>query len=368
MKKLSGDDLTVTFPHDGDILCRHDGTIQDDRLLLEVRGAAHTGGSIRINGVPADAADGWFCARVPLEEGRQIICVSIERDGAVVEENLQVTVNLQSRRRYRFSIDDNIEFLADIGKNPAAYESLFDHWYLAFWRDLHREFGTKVHINIYFQNDARDFNLTQFPDTFREEWQENSDWLHLSFHAVQDQPARLYRNASYELMATHYEMVAEQIQRFAGPEVTGNVTTIHWAECPREALRAIRDRGIDTFIALPRRYGECTTGYYLDPETKARLAYRDAWMDTDEGFTFVCCDCVVNSLPLDDILPYIRRQASDPHTGEMLELLIHEQYFRKELPIYQPDIFDKVRQSVQWVTEQGYEPVFWADGFLGTPE
>lgn len=360
-----GDELRITFPRDGDILCRHDGQLVDGRLVVEVRGMAF-GDTVTVDGVEAQLEDGWFSAQVKLERGLQTIPVVMEKGGYVVQEDLEVAVNLHSRKRYRFSIDDNIEFLADIGRDPDAYDSLFDHWYLAFWRDLHREFGTKVHINIYFQTVARDFNLTQFSDRFRDEWEDNSDWLHLSFHAIQDQPNRLYRNASYDLMATHYDMVAEQIERFAGPAVTGHVTTVHWAECPREALRAIRDHGIDTFIALPCAWGECTTGYYLDEATKARMSRRDAWMDTDEGFTFVSCDLVVNSVPLEQVVPRIRDQAADPHTGEMLELLIHEQYFRKELPIHQPDVCEKVRRAVQWVTDHGYEPAFWADGFLGT--
>jgi hypothetical protein len=56
------------------------------------------------------------------------------------------------------------------------------------------------------------------------------------------------------------------------------------------------------------------------------------------------------------------------HTCEMIELLIHEQYFWQETGIYQPTIKDKVRTAVEWVSHRGYEPVFWGDGFLGVPE
>ena len=49
------------------------------------------------------------------------------------------------------------------------------------------------------------------------------------------------------------------------------------------------------------------------------------------------------------------------------ELLIHEQYFREELPWYQPGIQDKVIESLRWVTARGYQPVFWGDAFLGNP-
>ncbi len=358
----------MNFPVDGDILCRHDGSITDGRLHITAHGAAPGGGEVAVNGVAATLVDGWFSAPVALGAGRQLITIRWECGGRVTEHRIGVTVNLNSRKRYRFSVDDNIEFLTDIGKDPGAYPSLFDHPFLGFWRHINEEFGTKVHINIYYQNDARDFNLTMFPDTYRGEWEANSDWLHLSFHALQNYPNRIYRDAGYDLMATHFEMVMAEIDRFAGECVYGNVTTVHWAEATVEGLRALRDRGVDTFIALPAPYGrEYTTMYYLDPERAGHAATRDAWQDTAEDFTFVMCDQVVNGKALDEVVPDITRQAASPHTGEMIEFLIHEQYFRKDLPIHQPDVTEKVRRAVAWAAENGYEPCFWSEGFLGSP-
>jgi len=359
--------LQINTPRDGDILNRHDGEMRDGKLHLKVYGAALQGGQVTVNGVAANVADGWFAADIALEAGHQLITAQLQLGAVMMEQRIGVVVDLSSRKRYRFSVDDNIEFLVDIGRDPDAYDSLFDHWFLSFWRDIHREFGTKVHINIYYQNEARDFNLTRFPDKYRNEWEENAQWLHLSFHALQNFPNRIYQNAGYELMATHFEMVMNEIDRFAGEQVYGNVTTVHWAECPVEGVRALRDRGVDTFIALPRPGGgECNTIYYLEQSQGAHLAARDAWQDTAEDVTFVTCDQVVNGKALGDIVPHLEQQAANPHTGEMIELLIHEQYFRRDLPIYQHDVMEKVRRAVGWMGEHGYEPVFWSDGFLGS--
>ena len=64
----------------------------------------------------------------------------------------------------------------------------------------------------------------------------------------------------------------------------------------------------------------------------------------------------------------IQERSAIPQAADIIELLIHEQYFRRELDYYQPDIMDKVRAALDWVTDNGYEPVFWSDGFLGTPQ
>ena len=70
--------------------------------------------------------------------------------------------------RYRFMIDDNSFFLRDIAQK--GYKSLFDCFYLKGLRELHRKYGTRFCLNIYyvaaddvkFPTDA-DFRLPQFP-------------------------------------------------------------------------------------------------------------------------------------------------------------------------------------------------------------
>lgn len=354
--------LQISSPHNGDVLTRHDGTESNSTLTVRVQGIAPQGAQVRVNGIAASRQGQSFACDVPLTGRRNSIVA--ETNGS--REGIDVWWLPNSRKRYRFSIDDNILFLKDLGTDPSAYASLFDHWYLAFWREMHRTFRNKVHINIYYQTD--EFDLTQMPDKWRTEWQENAEWLHLSFHALQDKPDRPYRHAKYAQIAHDYDLVCGHIRRFAGDEVLSSTTTVHWAECPKEAVAALRHRGIQTLVALfdVQGYeGECTTGYYLPREQCAYCDTRGAWYDRETDLFFVRCTSVVNTLDLDDVERCLDQRTDTPHTAEMVELLIHEQYFRKELRYYQPMVMDKVRRALRWVTERGYEPVFWSDGFLG---
>ena len=356
--------LKIAHPRDGDVLTRHDGVETAEALTVTVLGTAPPGEAVFVNGAEAFVEGSAFSCEVPLSRRRNTLTA---RAGGAVDEIL-VFWNKGSRKRYRFSADDNILFLRDLGLEPDKYASLFDHWYLAFWREMHEEFGTKFHANIYYQTDG--FDLTQMPAKWRDEWQANASWMHLSFHALQDKPDRPYRNATYAQMAHDHDLVCGQIRRFAGNEVLGNTTTVHWAECPKDAIAALRDRGIENVVALfdVQGYkGECTTGYY---HARGHCAYcdtRGAWHDPETALTFVRCTSVVNALEAEDIDAALEARTSTPHTGEMVELLIHEQYFRKEFAYYQPSVTDKVRTALRWVTDRGYEPVFWSDGFLGTP-
>ncbi len=356
-------EVRITSLRDGDIVTGSDGVESEGGLRLRIEGTAPVGVPVTVNDVHTKAGPEGFSCEVTLTD--KVTRIVAKTAGASDEVRV-LWLKGGARKRFRFSVDDNIEFLKDLARTPEGYPSLFDHWYLGFWRELHRGFGVKVHLNIYYQTD--DFDLTDMPDCWREEWEANAHWLHLSFHALQDKPDRPYRHARYPQMAHDFDLVTGHIRRFAGNAVLSTTTTVHWAECPRDAALALRDRGIETLVALFDRQGydgECTTGYYLDRELCAHCDGRGAWHDFDTGLTFIRCTAVVNALKVDEVESFLEARTATPQTAEMLELLIHEQYFRKELTFYQPDVMEKVRRSVAWAVARGYEPVFWSEGVLG---
>ena len=228
---------------------------------------------------------------------------------------------------------------------------------------MHEDFGAKIHMNLYYQTVDGRFNLSMLPTKWRDEFERCSPWLHLSFHALQDKPDRIYKDATYDQMARDFELVMGEIHRFAGEAVTTRETTVHWAEAPREACQALAERGVDVLIGIFGGIPEAvTTKYYLEIYAAARIRDRDAWRDNEEGITFVDCDLVVNTLAVDAVAPAIEERAANPHTGELMELLIHEQYFRQEIAdLYQPDVQQKVEAALHWVVGHGYRPSFWAD-------
>ncbi len=354
--------IVPLFPHDGDVLNRHDGEEANGQLHITVRGEAPAHVPVNVNGIEALRDGRTFTCRVSLAKQRNIITIKAGK----TKQELLLWWDQDSRKRFRFSCDDNIEFLRDLATKPEDYPSLFDHPFLGFWREMHDTYGAKIHLNIYYQTNG--FTLENMPDTWKKEWQRNAPWLHLSFHARQDKPDRPYHDADYGQLAGDYDLVCNEIRRFSGEEVISTTTTLHWADCPTKTLSALRDRDIRRVIGLfETKNGVCTTGYQLPPDITAHCDTRGAWYHRQTDMMFVRCTAVVNALEVARIAPYLDTRTNTPQTSEMVELLIHEQYFRKELHYYQPTIHEKVRTALEWVTEHGYEPVFWSDGFLGTP-
>jgi hypothetical protein len=314
---------------------------------------------VTVNGAAATVQGREFQA-VARISGRQAVITAATEDGF---DAVTVLYDHSSFRRYRFSLDDNIWFLRDIARsNP---KSLFDNPYMALWRRLHQAYGTKFNCNIYYQ--CEDFNLSMMPDRYRGEWRDHAEWFRLTFHALQNDPAEPYIRATYAQIARDYDLVANDILRFAGPEVMNTFTTIHWGEAPREACRAVRDRGIKGLCGyFFLRNGQPKVSYYLDAEHTEYLAGRDYWKDLDQDLIFIRHDIVVNGVKLADIGPHLEKVAANPHQQEVMELMIHEQYFYPHYVAFIPEYAERCEAAVRWVTENGYKPVFYSDGFIGT--
>ena len=82
-------------------------------------------------------------------------------------------------KTFCFTVDDNIRFLKEITEN--AYSSIFEHPYLAMYKRLHEEFDLKVQLNLFYRTE--DFDLSKMSSAYYSEWEENADWLKLSFHS-----------------------------------------------------------------------------------------------------------------------------------------------------------------------------------------
>ena len=355
--------LRITDPVDGAILNRHDGEAVSGGLRIAVRGTIQGAGPVRVNGAPVSVENGRFATSLTLKARETRIVAEASggrRDEAVV------LWDRDSFPRYRFSTDDNIWFLRDIARHADTYHSIFDNPYLAFWRAMHEKYGTKIHFNIYYQTQG--FNLSQMPDKFRPEWQANASWIHLGMHARGNDPDRPYLHASGQQVRADYRLIDHEIERFAGKSLTCSEMTVHWGEIPREGIQALREEGVKTqvayFIANPD--GLALASLYVPLDQWRYLSGHDYWKDRQLDVILVRHDMVINMFALPDIIPNLERLAADPHQSEVIELMIHEQYFYPDYVAYEPDYRQRVETAIRWVTEKGYKPVFYNDGFLGT--
>ncbi len=355
----------IEWPFNGAVLNHRHGVQASEGLEIVVRGLAPFSDRVSVNGQPAERSGHRFSAKVRLKNQVEEIVAISEGYSGRQEHRIRVLWDRNSIPRYRFAIDDNGFFLRDIAQKQ--YQSLFDCFYLEMLRKFHQKYGTKFVLNIYYTT-GDGFTLRDFPDRYRGEWADNADWLKLAFHAYADKPDRPYQYAPPEKVIADLELVQEQILRFAGEATYCPTTIIHWGMVLPATLPALARKGIRVLSGYFRKLqGVWDVNYHLDPVRCEYLAGHDALMDFDTGIVFSKIDIVCNTVPPDNVIPTLQPLAEDPNTAEIMDLMTHEQYFWPFYDHYLPDHAERLDVALRWVTEKGYKPVFFHEGFLGVP-
>jgi hypothetical protein len=355
--------VKILEPFHGAVLNHRHGKQSRDGLTIRVSGQAPVGARVTVNGVVCRREKNHFETEIVLKDHETDLVAVAEDSTARQDNRVRVVWDRYSEPRYRFSIDDNSFFLRDIVQKK--YASLFDCFYLKMLRELHKKYGVKFTVNIYYTT-GDDFTLPQFPDRYKGEWRDNADWMKLAFHAYANDPARPYQDAPPEKLIADLDLVAAEIHRFAGAEAYALPTVIHWGMTRHSAFKPLFRKGVRV---LSGYFGKRKTGYdvnYRWNDTVSEyLSRHDAWKDFDSGLVFSRVDIVCNSVPIDRIVGTLEPQAKDPNTAEIMDLFTHEQYFWPFYSNYIPDHPQRLDTAIRWVTERGYKPVFFHEGFLG---
>lgn len=361
----SSDRIQISEPFSGAVLNRRHGEAVGGGLKISVSGTAPSGDRVTVNGQPARRENERYFADVVLRDKVTDITAVAEAEASRSEAHVKVRWDRHSFPRYRFSIDDNSFFLRDIAQKN--YRSLLDSWYLKMLSDLHARYGVKFTVNIYYTT-GDDFSLPQFPDRYRGQWQDLSGWLKLAFHAHANDPDRPYQDAPAEKLLADLDQVAAEIDRFAGPETYAPPTVIHWGMTRQSALEPLTTRGVKALSGyFAKINGVYDVNYRFDDVVSEYLSRHDAWMDFSTGIVFSRVDIVCNNVPVDRTVPTLEPQIQDPNTAEIFDLFTHEQYFWPFYRNYIPDHAQRLDTAIRWVTERGYKPVFFHEGFLGAP-
>ena len=311
--------LRICEPFCGAVLNHRHGRQVEGGLAIPVWGLAPEGEPVTVNGVPARRLGERFATEVVLSAPEtDVIAVSNGVSGRS-EHRIRVVWDRHSKPRYRFAIDDNSFFVRDIATKK--YKSLFDCHYLDGLRKLHRKYGAKFCLNMFFSTPESDFNLSQFPALYKGEWADSADWLKLAFHAYAEFPDRPYQNCTPEKLAQDLDLVAGEIVRFAGEATYAPPTVVHWGMVHPSAWPVLTRRNVKVLTGyfMPNTGSSYTTdgeafsveqsgtpfgydvNYSLDNVRSEYLSQHDALKDFASGIVFSRVDIVCNNVPLAQI-------------------------------------------------------------------
>ena len=371
-----GKPLHFVFPIDGDCLNAHDGTLTENGLEITAAVSAPRGRNVKINGCAAEFDGQDYICTVRLNKSRAGLCKTVlsASDDKGDCDCIAVYDVSKTQGGFRISSDDNILFLRDINDNRDTYKSIFENPYLAVYKRAHDLYGAKVHLNLFYETDdmhtfnekGQYFNLSMMTDKFKSEFEQNSDWLRLSFHARSEFPPKPYEHTSAQRIKEDAQLINRQIIRFAGQKTLARGATVHFGTATREGTAALRALGC-AFLAgyfEHTKDGKPLVAYYYPDRLTDRIGARDFWMNTEDDILHAHIDLVLNAVKYPQLLTELEKIRLCPHRAGFLELMIHEQYFYPQYSRHIPEFELLITDSAKWAVQNGYRGMFFSDELL----
>lgn len=344
--------LKVTFPIEGELLnASHAVSIDSSNRSMRIglQGTSLPHARIFVNGVECHSdSHGVFSQEVNVQGAFPEIQVSSDSRTILVHP----VCDFNPTRRYNFFIDDNSFFLTEIAQKK--YASLFDCFYLRFLRSMHEKYGVKVTLNTFFRNDHHPFDMTQMPDSYKSEWQDNAHWLRMAPHAYSEFPDAPYSKVFPEKLPEHFEAIHQQICRFAGEASFFPPVIMHFYSVNhKQSMNYLKTNGMHCFTRpesfwndLKEQHGREFFGLY---------DFQHRQLQIPLGFM-----CNLKTIP--ELTREISNAAKSP--GRLLfNFGTHEQY---SFPFYQnyiPNHFERVDTALRLLTEQDYHCVYFNEEF-----
>lgn len=233
------------------------------------------------------------------------------------------------------SIDDATQIFQDI--NFHGYDSIFDNEIMACLQDLHEKYELKVTLYVFGELDT--FTLEDFPDSYQDEFQANADWLKIGFHSISESSPEDMELSDF---INGFEKVNETIDRIAGKDSLAHVLRLHYWYATDEMVQALAQRGVTGLLCGDN--GE--TSYHLtDKQMKNLQLSRDGKITT--GIQYYMTDIRLEKT--ENVETVLMNRKND----RILVVFTHAWVFSENQ--------DKMKKTVKWLHEHGYEFSFLED-------
>ena len=371
--------LEITSHRNGEVLNHLLGNETAQGLEIELQGIADPQSIVKVNGQPAERHDRNFSVKLLLTQ--RINTVTVAAHGKYGDATLSIKLvwDKASYKRYATRIDDNCFFFTDLAREKPKH--IMEHFYLAGLKKLHDKYGAKFILKCFYRNDHDDkkFTLSEMPDAYKEQFEENADWLHLAFHALSEFPDRPYQHCTEERLAHDYDLTTGELRRIAGDKCCTCPTNVHWAMLPPSLFHVMRERGVKILTSsgfMSNRLivdgkveeisgAACDIGFFYEQDVARYMLDRRCYYDADYDLflsrTFFC----FNIDTPEEIVAKIKQEDQAGRGTEMLEIVGHEQYAYQRYFNYLPDYFQRLEAGIRTADELGYRPVFFNDGIFG---
>ncbi len=188
-----------------------------------------------------------------------------------------------------FSVDDTINIFKDLTKNQNKYNTMFKNNTLKYLKKMHDIYGVKVTLYCFFQDITDGFTLEKCTDKFKNEFQQNSNWLKLGFHTKN---ANInYKDFDDENIYDDYKKMMEEFYRITGEKncIDSCIRLQNYAGT-YDNIKKIIDKNIENGVQILLSADDDRENYYLSEEQNFILNRNEYYIDDYMGISFIKTD------------------------------------------------------------------------------
>lgn len=237
----------------------------------------------------------------------------------------------------QISLDDVKGAFKYLAAHPET-GSIFDTLAFGVLRELHQEYGTEFSLFCMYRSGG--FSLEQVSDRWRKEFQDNQDWIHFGFHALDENSN--YEKAAAASIAADYRITMEEVRRITGINSFEDTIRLHGFSGSREVCRTLKTLGVRCLLTADDE--RCS--YYLNKAENDRVRQEGTYWEEGEEILF----CV--SLPRleqsENPVGMMEKQwrktveKNSGETGTVIAVFTHEWQLDRK------DIREKLRACCEW--------------------
>lgn len=243
---------------------------------------------------------------------------------------------------FNLTFDDTIDLFKDLSNSN--YKSIFENSTLLWVKTLYDEYG--IVVTFYTMYESGDFNLSQCPDRYKDEFIANSDWLKFGFHTLNG-------DTSYETcdISADYLKTVNELIRIAGSDSIDNVIRLQSFQGSKEGVSKLLALTEEPVIGLLTA-DDSRQSYYLNDDENKYIYCHDR-MEKD-GCHFISTDMRIEYV--ENIDKKIRELSTNSWNNQTGDLVV----FTHEWAL-NPDTKEKVEKMCQYAKDNDYKFVYFED-------
>ena len=181
------------------------------------------------------------------------------------------------KNRIHISLDDT----KGIFKYLSGYKckSIFETRTLKYLKSINAKYGTE--FTLYCMCRSGDFHLKMVPDCYKEEFQENEEWLHWGFHAYDENSD--YANSKATRIRDEYMETMMELSRITGITEFSDVIRLHKFSGNLEVCKTLRSLGIKGLLTAD----DTRESYYLSHDQTIKIDEMGVIWDAAEDLYFL---------------------------------------------------------------------------------